>query len=171
MSVTLYFAEESPLDPKDTQGLSDSAPLLNGSRDAAHASNEPNNERFPNGHVGLNNVSANNNTEEFTNVNSNTENGGVFNDGPGAVLVNILTRMRHLPPGMHSVLLVMALTWVRYQITYIHAYRLLADGLFYSRLMIYPCFILPCSCHGFPFSFLTLTGWDAKFTMGIQMEI
>jgi hypothetical protein len=176
MSVTLYFAEESPLDPKDTQGLSDSAPLLNGSRDAAHASNEPNNERFPNGHVGLNNVSANNNTEEFTNVNSNTENGGVFNDGPGAVLVNILTRMRHLPPGMHSVLLVMALTWVRYQITYIHAYRLLADGLFSifyssSRLMIYPCFILPCSCHGFPFSFLTLTGWDAKFTMGIQMEI
>lgn len=112
MSVTLYFAEESPLDPKDTQGLSDSAPLLNGSRDAAHASNEPNNERFPNGHVGLNNVSANNNTEEFTNVNSNTENGGVFNDGPGAVLVNILTRMRHLPPGMHSVLLVMALTWL-----------------------------------------------------------
>ncbi|AQK76395.1 sucrose transporter2 [Zea mays] len=112
MSVTLYFAEESPLDPKDTQGLSDSAPLLNGSRDAAHASNEPNNERFPNGHVGLNNVSANNNTEEFTNVNSNTEKGGVFNDGPGAVLVNILTRMRHLPPGMHSVLLVMALTWL-----------------------------------------------------------
>nr|ALS46593.1 SUT2-h1 [Saccharum spontaneum] len=112
MSVTLYFAEEIPLEPKDAQGLSDSAPLLNGSRDDAHASNEPNNERFPNGHVDGNNVSANNNTEEFTNANSNTDNGGVFNDGPGAVLVNILTSMRHLPPGMHSVLVVMALTWL-----------------------------------------------------------
>lgn len=118
MSVTLYFAEEIPLEPKDAQGLSDSAPLLNGSRDDAHASNEPNNERFPNGHVDGIHVSANNNTEEFTNANSNTDNGGVFNDGPGAVLVNILTSMRHLPPGMHSVLVVMALTWVCYQITY-----------------------------------------------------
>ena len=110
MSITLYFAEEIPLEPKDAQGLSDSAPLLNGSRDDAHALNEPNNERFPNGHVDGNNVSANN-TEEFLNANSNTDN-GVFNDGPGAVLVNILTSMRHLPPGMHSVLVVMALTWV-----------------------------------------------------------
>ena len=57
MSITLYFAEEIPLEPKDAQGLSDSAPLLNGSRDDAHALNEPNNERFPNGHVDGNNVS------------------------------------------------------------------------------------------------------------------
>jgi len=41
-----------------------------------------------------------------------TIHGGVFKDGLGAVLVNILTSMRHLPPGMHSVLVVMALTWV-----------------------------------------------------------
>ncbi|CAL5056580.1 unnamed protein product [Urochloa decumbens] len=114
MSVTLYFAEEIPLEPKNAQGLSDSAPLLNGSRDNVHALNEQHNEGFPNGHVDRNNVSANSNTEEFTDVNSNLnrDNGEVFNDGPGAVLVNILTSMRHLPPGMHSVLVVMALTWL-----------------------------------------------------------
>ncbi|KAL4573393.1 hypothetical protein LXL04_020196 [Taraxacum kok-saghyz] len=31
---------------------------------------------------------------------------------PGAVLVNLLTSLRHLPVGMHSVLIVMALTWL-----------------------------------------------------------
>jgi len=114
MSVTLYFAEEIPLEPKDAQGLSDSAPLLNGSIDNGHALNEQNNERLPNGHVDRNNVSGNSNTGEFTDGNSNLnrDNGEVFNDGPGAVLVNILTSMRHLPPGMHSVLVVMALTWL-----------------------------------------------------------
>ncbi|KAL1327709.1 hypothetical protein AAHE18_13G321600 [Arachis hypogaea] len=35
-----------------------------------------------------------------------------FMDGPGAVLVNLLTSLRHLPPAMHSVLVVMALTWL-----------------------------------------------------------
>ncbi|KAK8934074.1 Sucrose transport protein SUT4 [Platanthera guangdongensis] len=35
-----------------------------------------------------------------------------FSNGPGAVLVNILTSLRHLPPGMHSVPAVMALTWL-----------------------------------------------------------
>ncbi|KAK9276510.1 hypothetical protein L1049_006044 [Liquidambar formosana] len=35
-----------------------------------------------------------------------------FNDGPGAVLVNLLTSIRHLPPAMHSVLIVMALSWL-----------------------------------------------------------
>lgn len=132
MSVTLYFAEEIPLEPKDAQGLSDSAPLLNGSRDDTHTLDEPNNERFPNGHVDGNNVSVNNSTEEFTSVNSNsnTDSEGVFHDGPGAVLVNILTSMRHLPPGMHSVLVVMALTWVCYHITYIDAYQQFVDGLF-----------------------------------------
>lgn len=36
----------------------------------------------------------------------------IFSDSPGAVLVNLLTSLRHLPPAMHSVLVVMALTWV-----------------------------------------------------------
>ena len=33
-------------------------------------------------------------------------------DSPGSVLVNLLTSLRQLPPDMHSVLIVMALTWV-----------------------------------------------------------
>ncbi|KAK1289374.1 Sucrose transport protein SUT4 [Acorus calamus] len=37
---------------------------------------------------------------------------GDFSNGVGSVLVNILTSMRHLPPVMHSVLLIMALTWM-----------------------------------------------------------
>ncbi|KAG8073002.1 hypothetical protein GUJ93_ZPchr0006g43710 [Zizania palustris] len=109
MFITLYFAEEIPLEPKDAQRLSDSAPLLNGSRDDGNASNEPSIGILPNGHTDGSNVSANSNAEES---NSNRENLEVFNDGPGAVLVNILTSMRHLPPGMYSVLLVMALTWL-----------------------------------------------------------
>uniref|UniRef100_A0A0E0NN66 Uncharacterized protein n=1 Tax=Oryza rufipogon TaxID=4529 RepID=A0A0E0NN66_ORYRU len=109
MSVTLYFAEEIPLEPTDAQRLSDSAPLLNGSRDDNNASNEPRNGALPNGHTDGSNVPANSNAEDS---NSNRENVEVFNDGPGAVLVNILTSMRHLPPGMYSVLLVMALTWL-----------------------------------------------------------
>jgi solute carrier family 45 protein 1/2/4 len=114
MSVTLYFAEEIPLEPKDAQRLSDSAPLLNGSRDDDHSSNEPANGRLPNGHADGNNVSANSSAEDFRDAdsNSNKENVEAFNDGPGAVLVNILTSMRHLPAGMNSVLLVMALTWL-----------------------------------------------------------
>uniref|UniRef100_A0A0D9VMY2 Major facilitator superfamily (MFS) profile domain-containing protein n=1 Tax=Leersia perrieri TaxID=77586 RepID=A0A0D9VMY2_9ORYZ len=106
--ITLYFAEEIPLEPKDTQRLSDSAPLLNGSRDDGSTSNETNGE-LPNGHTDRSNVPANSSAEDS---NSNSENAEVFNDGPGAVLVNILTSMRHLPPGMYSVLLVMALTWL-----------------------------------------------------------
>ncbi|XP_015689560.2 sucrose transport protein SUT4 isoform X1 [Oryza brachyantha] len=102
MSVTLYFAEEIPLEPTDAQRLSDSAPLLNGS-------NEPSNGALTNGHTHGSSIPANSNTEDS---NSNRENVEVFNDGPGAVLVNILTSLRHLPPGMYSVLLVMALTWL-----------------------------------------------------------
>lgn len=126
MSVTLYFAEEIPLEPTDAQRLSDSAPLLNGSRDDNNASNEPRNGALPNGHTDGSNVPANSNAEDS---NSNRENVEVFNDGPGAVLVNILTSMRHLPPGMYSVLLVMALTWVCYLKTSMHVYQLHAACL------------------------------------------
>lgn len=113
MSVTLYFAEEIPLEPKDVHRLSDSAPLLNGSRDNDGASSEQTNGRV-NGHADANNVPASSSPEDFIDVGSNSNKDTVeaFNDGPGAVLVNILTSMRHLPPGMYSVLLVMALTWL-----------------------------------------------------------
>nr|ACU87542.1 sucrose transporter 4 [Lolium perenne] len=113
MSVTLYFAEEIPLEPKDVHRLSDSAPLLNGSRDNDGASSEQTNGRV-NGHADANNAPASSSPEDFVDVGSNSNKDTVeaFNDGPGAVLVNILTSMRHLPPGMYSVLLVMALTWL-----------------------------------------------------------
>lgn len=109
MAVTLYFAEEIPLEPKDAQQLSDSAPLLNGSRDH-DASSEQTNGRLSNGHADSNHVSANSSADAGSN--SNKDDVEAFNDGPGAVLVKILTSMRHLPPGMYSVLLVMALTWL-----------------------------------------------------------
>lgn len=175
MSVTLYFAEEIPLEPKDdAQGMSDSAPLLNGSRDDGCASHEPSDGRIPNGHADGNNVPANSNADDSrdTNSNANSDNSEAFNDGPGAVLVNILTSMRHLPGGMHSVLIVMALTWVCRQITYMHTS--------YSQKLPFPFILetdrvtfticLICSCHGFLFSFLIRTGWGVKCTMGIQME-
>ncbi|VAI63568.1 unnamed protein product [Triticum turgidum subsp. durum] len=110
MAVTLYFAEEIPLEPKDAQQLSDSAPLLNGSRDDHDASSEQTNGGLSNGHADANHVSANSSADAGSN--SNKDDVEAFNDGPGAVLVNILTSMRHLPPGMYSVLLVMALTWL-----------------------------------------------------------
>ena len=46
------------------------------------------------------------NAKHANSVSDQNEN---FSDGPGAVLVNLLTSLRHLPPGMHSVLVVMAL--------------------------------------------------------------
>uniref|UniRef100_A0A6N2M627 Sucrose transporter n=1 Tax=Salix viminalis TaxID=40686 RepID=A0A6N2M627_SALVM len=111
--VTLYFADEIPLNVIESRHLSDSAPLLN---DPLQNSLELSKSEF---HApGLDNVSGNstNNDSELS-LNSNHANsaGGqneTFNDGPGAVLVNLLTSLRHLPPGMHSVLLVMALTWL-----------------------------------------------------------
>ncbi|KAE8779871.1 sucrose transport protein SUT4 [Hordeum vulgare] len=114
MAVTLYFAEEIPLEANDAQRLSDSAPLLNGSRDDHDASSEQTNGGLSNGHADVNHVSANSSAEDLTDAgsNSNKDNVEAFNDGPGAVLVKILTSMRHLPPGMYSVLLVMALTWL-----------------------------------------------------------
>lgn len=45
-----------------------------------------------------------------------------FIDSPGSVLVNLLTSLRHLPPAMHSVLIVMALTWVSANITLWYLY-------------------------------------------------
>ncbi|XVE85899.1 hypothetical protein DITRI_Ditri17bG0128500 [Diplodiscus trichospermus] len=45
-------------------------------------------------------------------ANSKDTNVEVFSDVPGAVLVNSLTSLRHLPPAMHSVLIVMALSWL-----------------------------------------------------------
>lgn len=98
--------------PKQPHRLADSAPLLddrqiNGSdlskvkidAESNHYAFENKSER----HYTLDNG------EEQKNQKNNDD---TFSDSPGAVLVNLLTSLRHLPPGMHSVLVVMALTWV-----------------------------------------------------------
>ncbi|KAI3516414.1 hypothetical protein L1887_15329 [Cichorium endivia] len=99
--VTLYFAKETPLPPKQHQRVSDSAPLLN----SHHTNSIPeNSESKP-----LTN-SIDHKLTKTTEVNEDQVES--FNNSPGAVLVNLLTSLRHLPIGMHSVLIVMALTWL-----------------------------------------------------------
>ncbi|KAI3730962.1 hypothetical protein L1987_62144 [Smallanthus sonchifolius] len=96
--VTLYFAKEVPLEPKQHPRLLDSAPLL----DEAGKSKEITGNTPPTEH-----------TTTTTSVVAEEDVGiETFNDSPRAVLVNLLTSLRHLPPGMHSVLIVMALTWL-----------------------------------------------------------
>ncbi|KAK5839420.1 hypothetical protein PVK06_008208 [Gossypium arboreum] len=115
--VTVCFAKEVPLPlPADQPTrLSDSAPLLDGStqkgfqhsKSKADASIVPNDNRniAENGYEWVSN-------SKLANSNDNNAQNEVFSDGPGAVLVNLLTSLRHLPPAMHSVLIVMALSWL-----------------------------------------------------------
>ncbi|KAL4574191.1 hypothetical protein LXL04_021017 [Taraxacum kok-saghyz] len=94
--VTLYFAKEVPLAPKHKR-LSDSAPLLNTNPQQNGAENSE--SKSVDQKVGQ--------TPEVDEDQVES-----FNNSPGAVLVNLLTSLRHLPVGMHSVLIVMALTWL-----------------------------------------------------------
>jgi hypothetical protein len=116
--VTLYFADEVPLNVNQPRHLSDSAPLLNGSQQNGHELSTSE-SYLP----GLDNLSGNGNNHDHElrmnskHANSVGDQNENFSDGPGAVLVNLLTSLRHLPPGMHSVLVVMALTWVSTSIT------------------------------------------------------
>ncbi|KAG9140170.1 hypothetical protein Leryth_015790 [Lithospermum erythrorhizon] len=114
-SVTLYFAEEVPLPPNKSSHLSDSAPLL----DSPHQISVAPSELKAGGHI-TNNANGNKSENEFEvskplrNDVGKAEEDQIqtFSDSPGAVLVNLLTSLRHLPPAMHSVLIVMALTWI-----------------------------------------------------------
>lgn len=113
--MTLYFAKEVPLAPKQHHRLSDSAPLLNDSQQAGPDNSESKAlTNLVDHKVGKPAEGAFNNNTSTTNVNTKFEEDQVetFNDSPGAVLVNLLTSLRHLPVGMHSVLIVMALTWL-----------------------------------------------------------
>lgn len=116
-AVTVYFAKEIPLVAKPARHFSDSAPLLNGAqrpRPSVELS-DINSEKPIDDHVNGISVPVGNegiaetSTQQALKVEEQNQ---VFNDGPGAVLVNLLTSLRHLPPEMHSVLLVMALCWV-----------------------------------------------------------
>lgn len=120
-AVTLYFAPEISLSPQSTQQAGDMAPLLhiqaNESRDSKSCESRDSNSC---------NMKSEGIYTEGYNAQSHISNASIsvqspkmqedqhesFNDGPGAVLVNLLTSMRHLPPAMNSVLLVMALSWL-----------------------------------------------------------
>ncbi|XP_071926867.1 sucrose transport protein SUC3-like isoform X2 [Coffea arabica] len=113
MLVTLHFAKEVPLAPKQPPRLSDAAPLLDNpeqigfdlSKSEVQNGNAMEIKSKDDALMGDGNVRSENQEVVEDAVES-------FSDSPGAVLVNILTSLRKLPPAMHSVLLVMALTWL-----------------------------------------------------------
>ncbi|XP_020571827.1 sucrose transport protein SUT4-like isoform X2 [Phalaenopsis equestris] len=107
--------DEVPPGARPVRLLSDSAPLL---RETEQNGLVLPNKTFEMGDVGQN---YENNAGvykadhgDISLFNSNVEKDEIeaFKNGPSAVLVNILTSLRHLPPGMHSVLIVMALSWL-----------------------------------------------------------
>lgn len=111
-AVTIYFAPEISLSPKSTQQAGDTAPLLhiqeNESRDSKSHNMKPEGIYAD----GYNAQSPIPNASIVVQSPKMQDQHDSFNDGPGAVLVNLLTSMRHLPPAMNSVLLVMALSWL-----------------------------------------------------------
>ncbi|KAJ4961356.1 hypothetical protein NE237_021266 [Protea cynaroides] len=108
--VTLYFAKEVPLVTNEDHRLSDSDPLLD---DTPHSgielarlnSDKSLDDRAPE----IDNVDGN---PKHIDLKVKEEQSESYNDGPGAVMVNLLTSLRHLPPAMHSVLIVMAFSWL-----------------------------------------------------------
>ncbi|KAF8408075.1 hypothetical protein HHK36_007216 [Tetracentron sinense] len=110
--VTLYFAKEVPLVANQSHRLSDSAPLLDDTQQSSSDLFKSNSVKPADDHASA--ISGKNVDENAKHLNPNVEEdqNEIFNDGPGAVLVNLLTSLRHLPPAMHSVLLVMALSWL-----------------------------------------------------------
>lgn len=114
-AVTIYFAEEVPLVAKPQHHISDSAPLLNGAQRPSVGLSDMHSEKPIDDHVNGISLQVGNEGTAETSMHQSLkpeEQNQVYHDGPGAVLVNLLTSLRHLPPGMHSVLLVMALCWV-----------------------------------------------------------
>ncbi|KAG0453095.1 hypothetical protein HPP92_025459 [Vanilla planifolia] len=137
MLLTIYYAKEIPLEVRPVKRFSDSAPLL---RDQQPNSIHDGPVELKSVTTSLNKTQQNglvlqNGMLEKPNIGQDSEtwvgdakpdsvDGSnfscivekdefeAFNDGPSAVLVNILTSLRHLPQGMHSVLVVMALTWL-----------------------------------------------------------
>lgn len=95
--------------------MSDSAPLLDGPQNTGFDLSQSKRElqsvnSVANNESGMGRVADNSPKNEEQSPDQ--DQGDSFTDSPGAVLVNLLTSLRHLPPAMHSVLIVMALTWV-----------------------------------------------------------
>lgn len=109
--ITVYFAKEIPLTVKQPQRLSDSAPLLDSpDQRSFDLSKSTGDSEFVNNKPENDHIMDNNLRNEHQKIEEDA--GENFSDSPGAVLVNLLTSLRHLPPAMHSVLIVMALTWL-----------------------------------------------------------
>lgn len=113
--MTLYFAKEVPLTPRQPHHLSDSAPLLEDPQQIVFdlSKSQPDTHVIDNA-LGNKSISTCETDGNSKNPDSEAEEneGASYIDSPGAVLVNLLTSLRHLPPAMHSVLIVMAFTWV-----------------------------------------------------------
>ncbi|XP_058194357.1 sucrose transport protein SUC3 isoform X1 [Rhododendron vialii] len=113
--VTLYFAKEVPLTPRQPHHLSDSAPLLEDPRQIVFdlSKSQPDTHVIDNA-LGNKSISTCETDRNSKNPGSEAEEnkGASYIDSPGAVVVNLLTSLRHLPPAMHSVLIVMAFTWL-----------------------------------------------------------
>ncbi|KAG7975036.1 hypothetical protein I3843_06G076900 [Carya illinoinensis] len=113
--VTLYFAKEVPLSVNRPHHLTDTLPLLDDIQQNGLDMSKSKSS-LPIANNGRDNNTAGDYERDInlTQLNSKVEDhhNESFSDGPGAVLVNLLTSLRHLPLTMHSVLIVMALTWV-----------------------------------------------------------
>ncbi|XP_044492922.1 sucrose transport protein SUC3-like [Mangifera indica] len=112
--VTIYFADEVSLAVNQPNNLSDSAPFL----DDPHENGLDLSKSKPDVSIassfnGNNGDSVHERDVDQEHVNTKVEDQNEsYNDGPGAVLVNLLTSLRHLPPAMYAVLIVMALSWL-----------------------------------------------------------
>uniref|UniRef100_A0A251UUP9 Putative sucrose transporter 2 n=1 Tax=Helianthus annuus TaxID=4232 RepID=A0A251UUP9_HELAN len=116
-TVTLYFAKEVPLAPKQHMRLPDVDPLLEDPQAQLHGHDHTESKPWKNAadHKAgnrLENVFEIDTSERKADSTVNEDQVQSFSDSPSAVLVNLLTSLRHLPLGMHSVLTVMALTWL-----------------------------------------------------------
>lgn len=113
--VTIYFAEEVPLTAYQPMRVSDSAPLLEDPQQNGFETSKLKSDMqvldSANQSGAANGFERDRNLKHPISKVEEDQNAG-FNDGPGAVLVNLLTSLRHLPPAMHPVLIVMALTWL-----------------------------------------------------------
>lgn len=124
--VTLFFAKEVPLAPKQHSRLSDVDPLLEDSQAQKHgldhtvSKSQKNSVDHKAGNR-LENAFEIETSERKPNSTVDVDQVESFSNSPSAVLVNLLTSLRHLPLGMHSVLIVMALTWVSLKLQYLNS--------------------------------------------------
>ena len=126
--VTIYFADEVPLTAVDQPPrLSDSAPLLNGNEQNCPDILKPELNSLNGSNVEYGYQENMNLKDSKSKIKENHSEG--YYDGPATVVVKLLTSLRHLPPAMHSVLLVMALSWVR---TTVLNYNLVSAMMFFS---------------------------------------